>query len=473
MAAPRPSGTTPVSKTSRAFAVVFSILLCVSHGLVAHPIAAQGTRIERLFHNPKPEVEHAIQELHASLSGRLPILEGFVEVTDRPLLHYENGYYQCLAEVTSDTSGGTLVKVTAKITAWYSDPNPARSGYRVLPSNGRLESDLLERLEELLGKKTAGSATALPTATVSSPPRPRISEPPKLSASAVRPNTTNAAVINKPAVPPSVAGVGPPASVTPAPAVEPAALSPNEDLSSLRQQRLEAEKRMKELSDEIQSLEEILRSQAHPTNLAIVRKSATPVFGKPQTTAPVLLSADAEDEFEILAKEGSWVHVQIAGASRGWIRGTQLELPEALGGSSNKEPAAFAPPDEPPFRTTREETHAFNGDWEPLRGKTVKIIWVQPTAISRDPSPTRAKRDFAKSLFLKAYKETSLADSHVAGIVIVFDSADGGQIAATLASLAQWRAGTLSEASFWLQCSFDPAELFRDSGTSPESRPSR
>jgi hypothetical protein len=50
----------------------------------------------------------------------------------------------------------------------------------------------------------------------------------------------------------------------------------------------------------------------------------------------VLFSADAEDEFEILGTEGGWIHVQIAGVSRGWIRRTQLDLPEGLGESSKR-----------------------------------------------------------------------------------------------------------------------------------------
>ena len=48
------------------------------------------------------------------------------------------------------------MRVTAKITAWYSDSTPALSGYRVLPSNGRIETDLLDHLGELLQRKNAG-----------------------------------------------------------------------------------------------------------------------------------------------------------------------------------------------------------------------------------------------------------------------------------------------------------------------------
>ena len=44
-----------------------------------------------------------------------------------------------------------MVRVNATITAWYTDPVPAKSGYQVLPSNGRLEADFLDRLQEALG----------------------------------------------------------------------------------------------------------------------------------------------------------------------------------------------------------------------------------------------------------------------------------------------------------------------------------
>jgi hypothetical protein len=51
----------------------------------------------------------------------------------------------------------------------------------------------------------------------------------------------------------------------------------------------------------------------------------------------------------------------------------------------------------------------------------------------------------------------------VSGVVIVFDSADGGQIAATLSSLKQMVDGALPEAAFWKQCSLDPPESFQES----------
>jgi hypothetical protein len=110
---------------------------------------------------------------------------------------------------------------------------------------------------------------------------------------------------------------------------------------------------------------------------------------------------------------------------------------------------------------TREETHPFTGSWEELRGKTVRIIWVTPASMSSGSSP-QAKRNFAKTIFVQAYKEASSAAQPPDGVIVVFDSADGGQVAATISNLAQWQTGNLSEALFWKLCSLDPPELFQD-----------
>jgi hypothetical protein len=44
--------------------------------------------------------------------------------------------------------------------------------------------------------------------------------------------------------------------------------------------------------------------------------------------------------------------------------------------------------------------------------------------------------------------------------VLIFDSADGGLVAATLLGLQQWKTGTLSDQAFWRRCFFDPPEAF-------------
>ena len=43
---------------------------------------------------------------------------------------------------------------------------------------------------------------------------------------------------------------------------------------------------------------------------------------------------------------------------------------------------------------------------------------------------------------------------------MIFDSDDGGMIAATLPALRQWKSGTLSDEAFLRRCFFDPPEAF-------------
>jgi len=50
--------------------------------------------------------------------------------------------------------------------------------------------------------------------------------------------------------------------------------------------------------------------------------------------------------------------------------------------------------------------------------------------------------------------------------VLIFDSVDGGMIAATFPTVQQWKAGTLSDAALWHQCFFDPPETFSVSSLS-------
>ena len=100
----------------------------------------------------------------------------------------------------------------------------------------------------------------------------------------------------------------------------------------------------------------------------------------------------------------------------------------------------------------------FPGNWAPLRGKTVKIIWVHPSGRMNDDGD-RVK--FAKSMFKKAYPEVSKTPSELAGVVVVFDAEDGGMAAATMASLQQWSAGHLSDTAFWKECWLDPADAFK------------
>ena len=90
----------------------------------------------------------------------------------------------------------------------------------------------------------------------------------------------------------------------------------------------------------------------------------------------------------------------------------------------------------------------------------MKMIWVQPSAAG-DNSAQGGRLTYAKSMFKKAFPELSQAASDVAGVVIVFDSQDGGMAAATLSSLQQWQAGHLTDQAFWKRCWLDPADAFK------------
>jgi hypothetical protein len=154
-----------------------------------------------------------------------------------------------------------------------------------------------------------------------------------------------------------------------------------------------------------------------------------------------------------------WVHVRISGLSRGWIWRTSLEMPEGISDVPPNSPNA-APVAADLFQVTREETASFPGDWEPLRGRNVKIISVQKIQENEKDSGAQAKLEFAKSLLDKNYAELAAKSQELFGVVLIFDSVDGGMIAATLPTVQAWKAGKLSDAALWHHCYFDPPETF-------------
>ena len=74
--------------------------------------------------------------------------------------------------------------------------------------------------------------------------------------------------------------------------------------------------------------------------------------------------------------------------------------------------------------------------------------------------------EYSKSLFEESYREILQKKQELQGIVVIFDSADGGMMAATTPVLEQWRAGTLTDSALWHKCFFDPPETFNSAGSS-------
>jgi hypothetical protein len=421
---------------------------------------SQGNGFERTFPQSKATVEKALKEMQAATAGRLPVLEGFATAADHPLDRYQRGYYQAKFQVSAAPSGGSIVRVSVEVTAWYADPVAPHSGYQLLTSNGRLEADLLDQLAEQLTSKAAsggaGPSHATPEQTTSDTARPA----PKQSASAQPVKSPDAAEPTLSAPVPRLPEAGGFSSSVAQ------GLAEQEKAGPQTGQKKGAADDPNGLQAEASSLEEILRNQAHPKNLVAVKKSGTPVVATASLTAKTLFLASAHDEFEMLDFNRDWVHVRISGLSRGWIWRNNLEMPDSVPDSDLPTSAATVPVAAELFHVTREETAPFPGDWEPLRGKTVRIVSVEKVDDSGKDAGPRLRLEFAKSVLDKDYAELAQKPQELAGIVVIFDSVDGGMIAAALPTLQQWKAGTLSDAALWHQCFFDPPETFNVSGSS-------
>jgi hypothetical protein len=380
--------------------VLFAALSCL----------AQKAGNERTFSQPASAIQAALKKLQASTSGPLPVLDGFVIPGTRILDQFQRPFYQCTIHVVPARSG-SLVRVSARITAWHNDP--AHSGYEVLPSNGRIEADLLDRLQDALAAKAESKAANVST--------PAAADMPEISA--------------------------------PVPQLPEAKIARTNPADSAKDT---------ELQQEAKNLEDILQNQSRPTNLIAVKQDQTPILQNPSADAKVLFLASAEDEFEVLDLNPEWVHVRISGLSRGWLRRSTVQLLDGsdvqLAKESVGNPQTLAQPTPPQaakaFSISSEEVGSFPGNWAPLIGKSVKIISVQQALGSGRITSPQDKLRFAESVF----REQTLP-APAAGLVLIFDSEDGGMVATAGAALAQWKSGDLSEAAFWKQCLLDPPEI--------------
>lgn len=411
---------------------------------------AQSTA-ERAFPQSKAAIEKTVKSMTANLSGRLPVLEGFAKSSDHPLDRYTRGFYQATVQVESTPSGESIVRITAKLTAWYNDAATSQSGYRALASNGRIEQDLLDQLAEQLAATrmpapVRASATPVTTRAAESPaPTP----PPASS--------TNDALASVPSPDPDAArAVFSAAPRQPYSRPDPTAAPPAKADSALQA--------------EADSLQEAVHNLAHPRNLVAVKKSGTPVLTTPSLTAKPQFLASMHDEFELLDFNADWVHVRISGLSRGWIWRNSVEMPEGIPDTDVRGVSALTAAADL-FHVVREETAPFPGDWAPLRGKNVKILSVQKVDESSKEAGPQERLEYAKFLLDKNFSDIAKLnpapkEQSPAGIVLIFDSADGGMIAATTATLQQWHTGKLSDAALWHNCFFDPPETFDSAGVS-------
>jgi hypothetical protein len=430
-----------------------AVLLAAVSGV---DLRAQTSVNERVFPQSKESVEKALKNLQANMGGRLPVLDGFAKAGQHALDRYQRGYYQTSVQVNATAAGGSLVRVTVKVTAWYSDPAAGRSGYELLTSNGRLEADLLDQLADQLA--SGGPAPAGTASSASVPTQP------SQQASTVQSSSV------QPAHGHPTAATGDTESAISAPAPKfpetgrtfPSSVS--QGLAERARSGTETPERPNNAqAAEIESLREAIKNQGHPKNLVAVKKSGTPVVGSPSLTAKPLFLASLHDEFEMLNFNADWVHVRISGLSRGWIWRNSVEMPVGIP-DTDAAPAKTLATAADLYHVMSQEVAQFPGDWEPLRGKNVKIVSVQKSdETAKDGGPTE-RLEYVKFLLDKNYPELSQKPAELAGLVVIFDSIDGGMVAATMPTLQEWRAGKLSDSALWHKCFFDPPETFDPAG---------
>jgi len=408
------------STATRAFLAAF-----LAFALGAAPARPQAVPYARSFPQPKQQVEEALKSLQAFSGQKLPILEGFVAQTPKPLDRYERGFYQFSIEALPGDNGATIVRLSAKITAWYADRDVAKSGYEVLPSNGRLELDFLDRLQE------------------------------KLTGKPVDPPATLNTHVEAPHAKLDLSGI--PGAISPAP--NPTAKTPSE-VAEMRNQRVVLERRLQQLSSELQNLKDIQHNQAHPQSLVTVNKPGTAVYAKPSDSARLLFHATENDEFEFLDASDGWVHIEISGDARGYLRQSAVLLPERIAEKTDQAQGSLEAKFKG-FRIQRQESSTFPGDWIPLKGKTVRLYTVQP--LSQDPKESGpvVRLNLTLALFEAGAKEAASASAKFDGVAVIIDAADGGIASATLADIQSYVSGALTRDKFLEKCKLDPDEAFR------------
>jgi hypothetical protein len=121
-------------------------------------VAAPAPQAGRNYPRTADVLKTALQEMGAFDSAALPSLEGFADLDADSYSSYTRPQYQFRAEFVAAGAGKTTLHLTAVITARYTPAAQARPEYRTVPSNGRLEADLFDRLDGYLGVETGASA---------------------------------------------------------------------------------------------------------------------------------------------------------------------------------------------------------------------------------------------------------------------------------------------------------------------------
>lgn len=392
--------------------LVLVMLLCMGSAL-----SQNASAIGRSYAFSLDQVKRTLQDLGAYTVGKLPMLDGFVPA-DTPLLaSFERPYYQFRIELTPMDAGHTKVAIEARISAWYTDADATRSGYRSLASNGRLESDLLDRLQATLG----GAAQAPDTSMQVSSSRDLFPKAPSSSGEGNR--------------------------------VGDVADSPQRELEEIIAEKLSVDEKANALKTQIRELQ-AAHSQPPAMRLASVKRPSASVRSQMNSNGPVLFRARAEDEFEVVKKAGEWVEVRLDPDSTGWIAAADLTLPE---------PETAKSPDQSQlgFWVSREQINDFAGDWPELKGRKALFVFAQPRGSLPELANDDRKLTYVKQVFADRYRTASLSKNLFDGVVVIFIGGKGGVAAATMKDIKQWVQGSLADDDFVKRCSLDPPSEFQ------------
>ena len=365
------------------------VLVSLAHGVL------QGGR-ERVYKATAADIKIALTQLGAYEEGRLPSLDGFIADTSVQTDQYQRPYYGFKIEIAPTSSEKTVVRVKATVSAWYAlGQHP---GYQVLPSNGHLENDLLDRLGDYLQKNGDAISTSL-------------------------------AVQEK-------------------------------RLADLTAQLSDGEKRVSLLSAQLAQLQQETIAAATGAQMVVVVRHHAPILSAPSENATVLLRADLEDQFQTAGERGTWLQIKLDGEQTGWIQRAHVK-PAMRDVEIAGLPAPAASREEPGFAVIREGASAFDGEWAPLKGKTALFLWTTPSNANGRNGSADAKLRFVEAMFAQKYREAlhSSQDKYD-GIVLIFMDAKGGIAAASLEDVGSWLDGSLSRAAFLKRCSLDPVEDF-------------
>ena len=406
---------------------VIGLLLCSA--LLWGSLSAQtddSSVVERTYPFSVDAVQKALQRIGGFGGGKLPVLDGFVTATD--LDRYDHPYFQYRVHLKAVDANNTLVSVEAKISALLAK-DPSHPEYQALPSNGRLEADLHDRLQQAL-RGPSETPIRTPKNKQSSPASPQ----------------------------PGEVAAGKPA---------PAEMTAQAQLDAILAERQSVREKAASMQTQLDQMKASAPAPANAAKIGSVKHSGVGVMSRQNFGGPVLFRAQAEDEFEIVELTSGWAQVRLAPDSTGYIQADELNLPpgvqEKPADTQAAKSTAQIPSVQPDlgFSVSREDVTLFSGDWARLKGKKVLFVYAQPRGLLSDMGNEDAKLGYAKRIFESRYRSVSQSKTDVEGVVVVFLGARGGVAAATLSDIQQWLEGGLPEAAFVNRCSLDPPTEFR------------